>query len=124
MSHFRGPHRLAQADLAGPLGHRDQHDVHDADSADQERDGGDSGEQGGEGARHAGGRLLNRRLVQKEKSSAWLEVSLCRPRRHGFDSRLGGFGGDCPLRPPRMISDTAAGARLMGKHVLHGGQGK
>ena len=37
--------RHAQADLAGPLGHRHQHDVHDADAADQQRDAGDAGEQ-------------------------------------------------------------------------------
>ena len=33
------------ADLAGPLGHRDEHDVHDADAADDERDRGDRAEQ-------------------------------------------------------------------------------
>ena len=33
--------RLAQADLARPLGHRDQHDVHDPDAADEQRDGRD-----------------------------------------------------------------------------------
>ena len=32
--------RHADADLAGPLGHRHQHDVHDADAADDQRDNG------------------------------------------------------------------------------------
>ena len=33
----------ADADLARPLGHADEHDVHDADAADDERDAGDAG---------------------------------------------------------------------------------
>src|SRR5262249_30401521 len=33
------------ADLAGPLGDRDQHDVHDADAADDQRDRRDAAEQ-------------------------------------------------------------------------------
>ena len=41
----RGAERLAQPDLAGPLGDRDEHDVHDADAADQQRQGRDAGEQ-------------------------------------------------------------------------------
>ena len=45
-----GAERLAQADLAGPLAHADQHDVGDADPADQQRDGGDRGEHQGEQA--------------------------------------------------------------------------
>ena len=32
---------LAQPDLAGPLGHRDQHDVHDPDPADEQADAAD-----------------------------------------------------------------------------------
>ena len=40
--------RLAQADLAGPLGDAHEHDVHDADAADQERDGGDGRQEGRE----------------------------------------------------------------------------
>ena len=35
----------ADADLAGPLGHRDEHDVHDPDAADHQRDAGDRGQQ-------------------------------------------------------------------------------
>ena len=35
----------ADADLAGPLGDRDEHDVHDAHAADQQRDAGDRGQQ-------------------------------------------------------------------------------
>ena len=33
-----GAERLADADLARPLGHRDHHDRHDADAADHQRD--------------------------------------------------------------------------------------
>ena len=33
-----GPERLPDADLAGPLGHRDEHDVHDAHAAHQQAD--------------------------------------------------------------------------------------
>ena len=36
-SRVRAPTRQAQADLAGPLGHRQQRDVHDPDAADQQR---------------------------------------------------------------------------------------
>src|SRR5207249_10602752 len=32
---------LAHADLAGPLGHADQHDVHDADAGGEQGDGAD-----------------------------------------------------------------------------------
>ena len=45
-----GADRLAQADLPGPLAHRDQHDVGDADAADQQRDPGDRGQHAGEDA--------------------------------------------------------------------------
>ena len=45
--------RLADADLAGPLGHADQHDVHDADAADEQRDARDAGEHRRERARAA-----------------------------------------------------------------------
>ena len=40
-----GAQRLADADLAGALGHRDQHDVHDPDAADHEAHRGDAGQQ-------------------------------------------------------------------------------
>ena len=52
-----GADRHAQADLARPLGHRDQHDVHDADAADDQRDRGDRRQQQ---RQHAGGGLLRR----------------------------------------------------------------
>src|SRR5207248_2811343 len=45
-----GAERLADADLPGPLGHRDEHDVHDADPADDEGDAGHDGQQDAEGA--------------------------------------------------------------------------
>ena len=45
-----GADRLAQADLPGPLAHRDQHDVGDADAADEQGDPGDRGEHAGEHA--------------------------------------------------------------------------
>ena len=41
----RRAERLANADLARPLGDRHEHDVHDADAADEQRHGGDAGEQ-------------------------------------------------------------------------------
>ena len=37
----------ADADLARPLGHGDEHDVHDADAADEQADAGDGGQQRG-----------------------------------------------------------------------------
>ena len=37
-----GPDRHADADLARPLGHRDEHDVGDADPADDQADPGDA----------------------------------------------------------------------------------
>src|SRR5580698_3002584 len=40
-----GAERLADADLAGALGHGDEHDVHDADAAKREREQGDGGEE-------------------------------------------------------------------------------
>ena len=55
MSRPRAPDRHAQADLARPLRHRDQHDVHDADAAHEQRDGRDGGQQQGQ---HLRGRLL------------------------------------------------------------------
>src|SRR6266540_3813293 len=48
------PDRLANPDLTGPLGHRDQHDVHDPDPADQERDAGHRAEQDRESLSHLG----------------------------------------------------------------------
>ncbi len=40
----------ADADLARPLGHRDQHDVHDADAADEQADAGDRRQEAGQHA--------------------------------------------------------------------------
>ena len=40
-----GAERLADADLAGALGDRDQHDVHDPDAADHQAHRRDAGEQ-------------------------------------------------------------------------------
>ena len=48
MSALAGADRLADADLAGPLGDGDEHDVHDADAADEQRDRRDGAEQDGE----------------------------------------------------------------------------
>ena len=48
-----GADGLADADLARPLGHRDEHDVHDADAADEQRQPGDEQPDGGDGAAHA-----------------------------------------------------------------------
>ena len=39
------PDRHPDADLAGPLGDRDEHDVHDPDPADDQRDAGDRAEE-------------------------------------------------------------------------------
>ena len=47
-----GAQGLADADLPGPLGDRDQHDVHDADAAHQKRDGGDGHQHNHHGAHH------------------------------------------------------------------------
>ena len=51
-----GAEGLAQADLARPLGDRDQHDVHDPDPADQQADAADRREQDGERRSRRGGR--------------------------------------------------------------------
>ena len=56
--------RLADADLARPLGDGDEHDVHDADPADEQRDRGDGGEQHREDVVARGGRLQQRGLVE------------------------------------------------------------
>ena len=50
----------ADADLAGPLGHRRQHDVHDADAADQERDRGDGSQDDAELAGRLSGPATSR----------------------------------------------------------------
>ena len=58
---------MPQADLARPLGHRDQHDVHDADAADDQRDRGDAGEQRRQraaGLLQRAGHLLERDLIE------------------------------------------------------------
>ena len=59
-----GADRLADADLAGPLGDRDEHDVHDPDAADDQRDRGDPAEQ--QGQRAADGRRGVRSWVWSE----------------------------------------------------------
>ena len=41
-----GPQGLADTDLPGALGDRDQHDVHNADAAHQQRDAGDGRQDG------------------------------------------------------------------------------
>ncbi len=51
-----GAHGHADADLPGPLGHRNQHDVHDPDPAHQEGNGGDGPQENG----HDPGRFLGR----------------------------------------------------------------
>ena len=43
-----GAHGLADADLTGPLGHRNQHDVHDSDPANQKGYPGDGPQENGE----------------------------------------------------------------------------
>ena len=45
MSRAAGADGQADADLARPLGDRDEHDVHDADAADEQRNAGDRAEQ-------------------------------------------------------------------------------
>ena len=52
-----GAHRLAHADLAGALGHRDQHDVHDADAADQQGDADHAADHRGDAAQDAADRV-------------------------------------------------------------------
>ncbi len=54
---------LAQADLAGSFGDRDQHDVHDADAADDQGDHADEHEDDGEGRGDFARRLQNGREV-------------------------------------------------------------
>ena len=56
MSRALRAERLAQADLARPLGHHHQHDVHDDDAADHERQR-DDADQHGEDA--VGGRVID-----------------------------------------------------------------
>ena len=51
-----GAERLAQPDLARPLGHHHQHDVHDHDAADDERQRHDADEHGEDAARGLSGR--------------------------------------------------------------------
>ena len=46
---MRRAERLAQADLAGALGHRDQHDVHHADGADRQGEHAAGGEEDRDG---------------------------------------------------------------------------
>ena len=83
----RGAERLAQTDLADPLGDRDQHDVHDADAADQQRDRGDAGR----AARSASGRSRSR----SRRSDCWLVmVKSAVGRGHAVRARAG------PLSPP------------------------
>ena len=47
-----GADGFADADLARPLGHRDEHDVHDADAADKERQAGDEQADPADDGRH------------------------------------------------------------------------
>src|SRR6202522_3704299 len=54
------PERLAQPDLAAPLGDRDEHDVHNADPAHQRSEGGDAREQLGQ-------RLVDRRGGRQQR---------------------------------------------------------
>jgi hypothetical protein len=49
----------ADADLARPLGHRDEHDVHDADAADEQADRGHRGDDLGQQGGRAGQRVAD-----------------------------------------------------------------
>ena len=57
----RSPDGHSDADLAGPLGHRDQHDVHDADARYDERDRGDQNQHQRQDFGNALRRVENRR---------------------------------------------------------------
>lgn len=99
-----GADGLADADLAGPLGHRNQHDVGDPDPADDQRDAGDrAGEQGQEGEL--------RRLVDEVLLGAGVEVALggvgdpVAVVEHGVDL-LERRGHGAPLTAVTMIELT------------------
>ena len=83
------PERLADADLAGPLGDRDQHDVGDAESADQQADAGDDAEQHGE---RPAGRLLRlqqrRGALQRERQVGGRRADVAESAEHGLDLGL------------------------------------
>ena len=85
-----GADRLADADLAGPLGDRDQHDVHDPDAADDQRDGGDAAEE--QGQRRADRRCRHRQLGR------------------GDDGEVVGVGGgrSCRSRRSAVISSLVS----------------
>jgi len=82
--------RFADPDLAGALGHRDEHDVHDADPADQQRDRGDSAEKQGQGVGHFGDRGQQILLIRHSKIvGAFVGVvALAEHKRDLFDCRI------------------------------------
>src|SRR4029077_128675 len=61
---FASADRAPDADLAGALGHGDEHDVHDADSRCEKSDGTDGGDTDPHGHRERL-ELLNQRIVGK-----------------------------------------------------------
>ena len=86
-----GADGFADADLARPLRHRDEHDVHDADAADEQRQPGDEQPDGGDGAGDSDGTF--RRIWScwlMAKSSGSLGASR-RTRRIAQAQFLAGF---------------------------------
>jgi hypothetical protein len=91
----------ADADLARPLGDRDEHDVHDADAADEQRHRGDGAEQQRHHARRFGCRVGGRRgqvaQVEVVVLSFAQAVALAQQRDHAFP------------RPPAWLRPTRPG---------------
>ena len=69
-----GAERLAQADLANPLGHVGEHHVHDADTADQKRDPCHGERHQAEG-RHRALQLVEHRLGRRDVAVALLRAA-------------------------------------------------
>ena len=98
----------ADADLARPLGDRDEHDVHDPDAADEERDAGDRPEEDGHRPRLLLG-LLEHLGLRTDHEVVFLAgrpvdpVTLPQERR---DLLLRGLDAGRSRRPPVMIIPT------------------
>ena len=111
--------RLAQADLARPLGHHHQHDVHDHDAADDERQRDDADEHGEDAV---GGRVVDvedgvgredAEVVAAASASARARCEARRsPRPSGrrCSRRSRGFTvSDSERRDPKMVWNCPSG---------------
>ena len=87
-----GADGLADADLARPLGHGDDHDVHDADAADHQRDAGDRAQ---EDRQHTGDLLSCLQLIL--------------------------LAGDAEVGLASDVRDVVSLAQEVGQLLLHGG---